>query len=374
MNVGLFHPTLNFCGGAELVASTITNSLVKDGYDVTLFVNDKIDQKNAEEMFGEQISNSVNVIVKRTFFQPRGVPDNYQNVFRTFAFKSKCDILIDTYSNCVFPWTDICYIHFPLLNRYHYKPRFPYLNDKRLRRVGFLPYYFFEKNVTKYNEKLLFANSHFTAQAMNDFLKTNVKVLSPPVPSTFFDKNVNFTGHTRENLVVTISRFDSNKRLSIIPYIAKLTNKNIKFVIIGLTYDNAVVQSLRETIENFDLKERITVLTDITKQQMKEILKRAKLYLHTKVNEHFGISIAEAIAVGCLPIVHNSGGVKEFVPPKYRYENFSEAAQIINRMIDDWSPSKAQHMTEIAGKFKSDNFSKVFMTLFKQYEINKFSS
>ena len=67
-----------------------------------------------------------------------------------------------------------------------------------------------------------------------------------------------------------------------------------------------------------------------------ELLKKAKIYLHTMVGEHFGISIVEAMALGCLPIVHNSGGVKEFVPEQYRYMNLQEAADKINKEINFW--------------------------------------
>ncbi len=43
--------------------------------------------------------------------------------------------------------------------------------------------------------------------------------------------------------------------------------------------------------------------------------------------EHFGISIVEAMALGCLPIVHDSGGMREFVPAQYRYTSIEQAAE-----------------------------------------------
>ena len=375
MKVGVFHPALHMHGGAEFVALVVTNTLARNGYEVKLFANKKIDREETEKVLGERVSSSVKVLVKPTFIQPHTLLDLYQTIFRSVAFKSKCDILIDTYSNCVFPWTDICYIHFPFLNRHFYKPQFPYLKSRHLLPVGGLPYAFLEKNIAKHNGKLLLANSRFTAHAIKEFSRANVQVLYPPVPSTFFHKDpTNLTKNPRKNLVVTISRFGADKGLETVPYIAKLTEGNIKFAIVGLVHDKNILQSILKSVKKLNLTNKVKVLTNLPKQQMKKILKNAKIYLHTTVNEHFGISIVEAMAMGCLPIVHNSGGVKEYVPAEYRYKNIEEAAQKIQKYIPEWTPKKAHQMTRIAERFKEENFSKEFMKLFKQYEETRFET
>jgi len=368
VKVGVFHPALDYYGGAEFVAAVIVNTLAKDGYEVELFVNKQVDQEKTEEMLGERISSSVKIIVKPTFLQPRGMLDLYQNMFKTLAFKSKCDILIDTYSNCVFPWTDICYIHFPYLNRYSFNPRFPYLKSPHLRQAVSLPDVLFEKNFENYNGKLLLANSHYTAEAVKEFSGLNAEVLYPPVPSTFFYKNSeDLNQHPRKNLVVTVSRFGVGKGLEKIPYIAKLTDPHINFAIIGLVQDESVLRSVLRSIKKFSLTNRVKALTNISKQDMKTILNSAKVYLHTTIEEHFGISIVEAMAMGCIPIVHNSGGVKEFVPEIYRYGNLQDAARKIETATYEWTPEKARRMVEIAKQFSESNFSTNFMRLFLNY-------
>ena len=85
------------------------------------------------------------------------------------------------------------------------------------------------------------------------------------------------------------------------------------------------------------------------------------------VGEHFGISIVEAMALGCLPIVHNSGGMKEFVPEQYRYETLQEAANKITNEINNWSLDKAEDMKQVAENFSISNFSSKFMDLFNEY-------
>ena len=369
MKVGVFHPALDMCGGAEFVAVVIANTLAQNGYEVELFVNKEIDQKKTEKILGERVSSSAKIVVKPTFLQPRGMFDIYPRAFRSLAFKSKCDILIDTYSCCVFPWTDICYFHFPYLNRYDYQPHFPYLKSAHLRQVVSLPYAFFEKNFEKYDAKLLLVNSYFTAEAVKEFLRVTPKVLYPPVPSTFFSKgSVGLNQKPRENLVVTVSRFGRGKGIETIPYIAKLTNKDIHFVMIGVLHDTNVLQSVLNSIKKLGLTDRVKVLTNVSRQEMKMILNSAKIYLHTKVREAFGISIVEAMAMGCLPVVHNSGGVKEYLPEDFRYENPRDAARRIDKAIYEWSSGRAKEMMRIAERYSEENFSRKFIKIFKQYE------
>ena len=85
------------------------------------------------------------------------------------------------------------------------------------------------------------------------------------------------------------------------------------------------------------------------------------------VGEHFGISIVEAMALGCFPIVHDSGGMREFVPTQYRYTSLPQAAEKITAEINAWSPDKAEEMKTIASKFSIQNFSDQFMAFFNSH-------
>jgi hypothetical protein len=48
------------------------------------------------------------------------------------------------------------------------------------------------------------------------------------------------------------------------------------------------------------------------------------------VGEHFGMSIAEAIAAGLIPVVPSIGGQTEFVPRQCQYSTLEQAAEIIS--------------------------------------------
>lgn len=371
MKIGVFHPAIDMLGGAEFVVVVIVNTLARNGYEVELFTNKKIDQKKTEMVLGERISSTVRIVVKPTFMHPRGMLDLYQNIFKTLLFKSKCDVLLDTYSNCVFPWTNISYIHFPYLNRYFFRPEFPYLRSPHIAQVSGLPYVVFEKHLQKYHRKLLIANSFYTAEAIKEFTGIKAEVLYPPIPSALLSKSSNdLNSNTRKDLVVAVSRFGVGKGLEKIPYIAKFTDSNINFAIIGLVHDEKVLSTVLRSIEKLNLANRVKVLTNVSRHEMKTILNTAKTYLHTMVGEHFGISIAEAMAMGCIPIVHDSGGVKEFVPSQYRYKDLRGAAIKVETAVLEWTPEKAKAMVEIAKQFSESNFSKNFTKLFSEYLNN----
>jgi len=368
LRVGVFCPTLNVYGGGEFVAVVIANTLAQNNYDVIIFTSKKVNRNEMKKFFGETLNPSIKVIAKPSNVQPKGLLDFYQTMFRSYIFKSRCDVCIDTYSNCVLPWTNITYIHFPFLNHFFYRSKFPYLKSRHLLPVGGLPYALIEKNLINGHGKLILANSNYTAEEIRKFSRKEAKVLYPPVPSIVYDENPEkLVNDERENLVVTISRFSPGKNLAKIPLIASLTNRDVKFAIIGRLHHKSTLYSLKKLVRELNLEDRITLLPDISRAEMKEILRRAKVYLHTMIGEHFGISIVEAMAMGCIPIVHNSGGVKEFVPHRFRYQNIRDAAEKIEEAIIQWSPSKAIETIRIAEKFKEEKFSIRFKTLFEDY-------
>ncbi|MEM1582437.1 MAG: hypothetical protein QXK89_08020 [Candidatus Bathyarchaeia archaeon] len=186
MKICILCPTFNIYGGGEFVAASIANTLAENNYEVILFSNEEISQREIEKFFGKHLNPSIKVIVKHSIVQTRGLLDFYQTIFRSCILKSSCDILIDVYSNCVFPWTNIAYIHFPFFNHYFYRPHFPYIKSRRLLPIGGLPYVLFEKNLVNYNGKLILANSQYTANEIRRFSGKKQKYYIPqhPPPSS----------------------------------------------------------------------------------------------------------------------------------------------------------------------------------------------
>ena len=85
------------------------------------------------------------------------------------------------------------------------------------------------------------------------------------------------------------------------------------------------------------------------------------------MNEGTPVSIIEAMALGAVPVVHNSGGPREFVPCDQRFSTVAEAAELINNIMNNWSSRLSLKNMEKAQLFSEDRFSKQFIDIFNSY-------
>jgi len=365
LKVGIFHPPLNVCGGAEWVAVNIINSLRKEGYRTVVLTNEKIDQKKMESIFGFKVDADNEIVFPLEIFTSTDLHNVYTDALRTLFLKTKCDLLIDTQSNSTLPGTDVTYIHFPILGR------LKGMYEGGLRAAYFLPYLIYERSEAKSAERLILSNSKYTSDAIKKISGMNSSLLYPPISETFY-LNPNEVDK-KENVVVAASRIAPEKRLTLVPQVARLTSRNIRFCIVGLRGSTQELRQILTLIERNGVSDRVEVMTDVPRKTLQSILRKSKVYLHLAHGEHFGVSIVEAMASGCIPIVHNSGGPKEFVPESYRFNGLEEAARKIEKAVFEWTPRESRQIIDLARPFSQENFSTRFLEIFDTYVRNQLS-
>jgi glycosyltransferase involved in cell wall biosynthesis len=363
LKIGVFHPCLNLCGGGEWVALNVINSLRRKGHQVIVLTDEEIDQVKFKRTFGQKLYVDGEIVFPFRFFG-RDDPHNiYTNAVCSLMLKSKCRIAIDTFTCTVLPGIDAVYVHYPLFKQFELAGHpmssgtIPHLKTT----LYYLLYKTYEKRIKKKDNRVIFANSRFTSKAIKDALNRDSFLLYPPVSSFFLQKTPTNAILQREDQVVTVSRLAPEKNLERIPRIAEQTQR-AKFIIIGNRQNQEVQSKLSRLIRDLNVDNKVKIITDVSKDQLREILLNSKVYLHSAINEHFGISIIEAMACGCVPVVHDSGGPREFVPPHLRYLNTEEAAAKIEQAISDWSPENAQRMHDIASRFSQDAFSEKLLS------------
>jgi glycosyltransferase involved in cell wall biosynthesis len=361
MKIGFFHPTINGCGGAEFVSVKMINCLAQAGYKTVIMANEKIDQSRMQQLFGCRVEVSSEVIFPFELFPITDLHNVYGDVIRTRYLKSKCDIVIDTHSNALMPFVDITYIHFPLFGRIGGLESLKNLN--RLNKIYFKLYSIYEQNQRASN-RLILANSVYTSNAIRKIVGVSPILLYPPVSDDCFT-NTNFSD--KQNIAVCLSRISPEKRLTLIPEIAKRTDDKLHFLIIGINQSPLYLSKLLKLIKEKKLQNKVEVLTDVPREKLVKILKAAKILVHVAEGEHFGVCIAEAMASGCVPIVHNSGGPTGFVSAKWRFNTVEEAADKINCSLTDWSPSEAERIAKQALVFSQSMFYKNFLKSFEEY-------
>jgi glycosyltransferase involved in cell wall biosynthesis len=359
--VGVFHPSLNGCGGAEWVAVNIINGLKSEGHQTVVLTNERIDNSKIVSMFGQKVNVDKGVIFPLEPFPVTDLHNVYTDGVRTLLLKSICDLVIDTHSNAILPGANITYIHFPLLGRLQF-------SLSRAKASYYLPYQYYEKRTAKKPGRLILANSAYTASNIRKITGASSSLLYPPISEAFYAGELG--NGKREDLVVCVSRISPEKRLTLIPHIARLTSEKIHFLILGIKQSALELQRIFEQIETNDVSARVELMTDVPRDKLLNILKTSKVFLHLAIGEHFGVSIVEAMASGCIPIVHNSGGPQEFVPAHLRFDTLVEAAMKIEKAVIDWTPKQSILFRQAALPFTRESFLKRFLRMFKTYNQN----
>jgi glycosyltransferase involved in cell wall biosynthesis len=99
-----------------------------------------------------------------------------------------------------------------------------------------------------------------------------------------------------------------------------------EFVSAGLLRD-----SDQSWFENFskDLPANYTVKPNLPEDGLIALFQDSQIYCHLMEGEHFGIAPMEALASGCITLVHNSGGSGEFIPAEFRWRTFEDLKEKI---------------------------------------------
>ncbi len=113
--IGVFSPVLNWCGGAEWVAVNIISALKENGHHVITLTDIPLNQDKIMHVFGKRLSVDQQLVLPIRVFSPTNNRNIYSDALRSLVLKSKCNILIDTFSNAILPGADVCYIHYPYL-------------------------------------------------------------------------------------------------------------------------------------------------------------------------------------------------------------------------------------------------------------------
>lgn len=343
--IGVVHHSLNSCGGGELLSLTLAKALKEKGYKVIYYTTQKTDWSYVQATLGVNFEPDHEKYVFKVKIPYFGI---YQRLIASLFAKPRkeCHLVINTHGDVMpFVDTDITYMHYPTFSLWYENP----VNVKYLKSIFwksyFIPYYNIQKALVKNIAGLILTNSKFSRETIRKYVGRNALVIYPPV---YIEKYINISKTTeRKNLVLTVGRFTPEKRYEDIIKIASYLPK-VKFIIVG-SVSNKLNRQYYEKIYRIIIKKKlknIVLMPNLRFQDKLKLLSRAKVYLHAMVNEHFGISVVEAMASGLIPIVHKSGGPwKDILEEKqglhgFAFKTLKEAAWYINTILNDDSLRK----------------------------------
>jgi len=205
------------------------------------------------------------------------------------------------------------------------------------------------------------ANSKFTAEQFEEHYSNDVNtILYPPV-------DTRLTVATKmPNRIVSIGRFSPNKRqLQQIHIMAELPSHEL--YIVGSKNDVSYFNKCRQAIEDLWLN-NVHLISDATESERDSLLASSTFFINSLREEPFGITTVQGIAAGCIPIVHNSGGLKEIIQDvDLRFESENEIPGIIRRLQNsNRIPSIKKGLQDHIKAFDSGIFRRQFKILIEQ--------
>jgi len=188
---------------------------------------------------------------------------------------------------------------------------------------------------------LTLVNSSYTGRYVKRIWGVDPIVVYPPVDLENFNP-----AREKKNFVVSVGRFSPEKRFEAALKAVALCETSPPLVLIGtLTLSGRpYLHHLKELAKRLGVSKRVYFAVNASFNQLRIILSKAKIYIHCMKNEHFGISVAEAMASGCVPIVPRSGGCWEDILSEGRFGfGWGSVAELADR-IDDLLTNNEKRM------------------------------
>ncbi len=367
----ILHPRMSAMAGGERVAAHIIKSLVKSGYEVSL-VSERFDTTQFERFFGyEHLFDDVQKLAYREFepFLPRAMLYQravYQRARQNqiLSHVASIELLVSTQDVIGLPkiassTPTIQYCDFPENFLQIEKPH------TALRRLYYLPARrLCEKNMREMS--VLLSNSEHTRRVIRRLWGRDSTAIYPPCPVSSYAP-----AKTKENMVVSIGRIHPEKRHELFLEMARRLT-NLKFVIIGgLSKEN--YGYYRQLLAKRPANAEIIVSSPL--ERLRDTVAHSKAYVHCAKNERFGIAIVEAMAAGCVPIVHDSGGPREIVTQGtgFRWNELEDALNKISLVSDDdeMRIEMAKAARVRAQDFRPEVFEDSFSRLTQRYQTQR---
>ncbi|VFJ14338.1 glycosyltransferase [Candidatus Nitrosocosmicus franklandus] len=231
----------------------------------------------------------------------------------------------------------------------------------------------------------LMTNSNYSKAAIQKEYGTNndILVLSPPVDvdtiiskikiEQRFDSSLSSqVNYSDENGILVICRIEPSKRIENAIYLAKILKERkikTKLNIAGSLepFYQDYYHDLLQLISKLDLSDTVKLHTDVSFEELIELMKKSKIFFHPREGEHFGMSIVEAMSAGLIPIVPTVGGQSEFVPVEYQYKSLEDASQIVSQLLTNMSKEEmikeSIKMRDIAKNFSETNYKRQFQLI-----------
>jgi glycosyltransferase involved in cell wall biosynthesis len=367
-NIAVFHPSLTSKGGGEMVCMNVLEAFQED-HDLTVITVEEPDWNVLNNYFDTNVQD---VSVDRvspigpflsTAARALSLSENQfwrirSCILKRFWDPEPYDLIISTYNEFSFNMTAVQYIHFPNCG----VPRRSFTNWIYMKLYEKIE----DLNPEAARETRLIANSEWTADITSHFYGLRPDRIYPPVCTPEIDK---LEWSAQESGFVSVGRVEPTKNiLRNIEIVYNLRQKghDVHLHIVGPLSDpkySKQVQSLANELSFIYLE------GELSRDNLFEVINSHRYGLHGKENEHFGMVVAEFIAGGSLPFVHNSGGQREIVNKREElmYNSIGDAVAVIDSVLDRELAGRQlrDELGDVESRFNKERFHRQIRTVIK---------
>ncbi|MEM4004879.1 MAG: glycosyltransferase [Desulfurococcaceae archaeon] len=356
-NILIYHHVTKGMTGTNIFLIQFLKALDRSRFNVKLLIYGEVDSKLMTQL--KKHANEIEYwhlpFLSRTFSTFLKLIMGFLIellVIRKFRYSNKFHLIISTNPFVIPIFPNIAYVHYPSFNYEAFLSQYSTftLTNRIINMLyGTLITIFmllFNKVTLAFfgrhaKNVLYLTNSKYTAKIIKLYCRRRSVVVHPPVNVKMHSKACS-NDKLRAPYVITISRFAHEKKLHVIPIIAKLVKLPVSFIILG-TLKGRMGQEVKDAIEklcrSLSVEDKVKMLPNLNDESKIEILCSSKIYLHTMPNEHFGITVVEAMASGLPVIVPDDGGPYEDIIDfgKYglAYHSPKHAAELIEALLSD---------------------------------------
>lgn len=337
--VAITQPNIIFGGRLQVILGLV-KALNELGIEPDILTfNLGFDPASIQEKYGQDLRMHFKWVAP--FFPWKLLSQDFKILFFNFLLKFQkhnYDLLVDSGNSQIFlpknP-TIVSYIHFPreyriynnYLEEYHggSRPLSRWINSFSR---SFLKCIYKASKVRR--NQIFVCNSNFTEEALRSIFRkfeNESYIVYPPVDLSEFSCQYSI----RPPSIASLGRFTPEKgQWNQIKLAQKLPELNFK--IIGFVFSQKYFGDCQSFISEHEIR-NVELLPNLAYKELIRALQSSKFFLHTLENEPFGITAVQAIAAGCIPIVHDSGGQREVVPVDFlRYRSLDEIPRIIQKV------------------------------------------
>jgi len=326
IKVGIYSPYLDTLGGGERYMLTFVEYCLQKGFNVDVWWDKKETLEKAVERFSLKLDG---VKLCPNTYRGFGTDASYASKIQNYFKQLNYDLIF---------WLSdgsIPFLH-GKQNWIHFQVPFQ-IKGNNIKT---------QYKLSKINQVI--CNSQFTKKFIDKSFNIVTRVIYPPVDVHQFMT----APKEKEHIILSVGRFDqilNAKRQDVLIEVFKQMCdeglENWELILVGgLQHNQDQFLQLQQMALNYPIK----LLPNLGWSELVNLYKRATIYWHAagfgiddnqepeKV-EHFGMSIVEAMAAGCIPIACDAGGVGEIILNKtngYLWRTKEQLAKMTTNMIN----------------------------------------